>query len=1169
MKIITGFISVVIFWLFSGCAAAFVNRTHISELQYLTAESSGKDPQAIFTRSDWQTVVDSNVFITPEDKVSLWLRFKIAGSQNSSGRQYLKISDSLVKKARLFRHNPGTEAKPQLLESSEAAQPLVMEVDTIVEQDAIYYLNVQPVGRITLSVKLLSIDEHIDAVMNNSIIHGAFYGVLLLAISSCLVAYLLNRAKIFFFYLQFLLALVFFQAAIDGNGLRYFWPDSVWWGERASLFWGGLCGFWLLQFFFNAVKEIRETSINKKVKPFMQLTFVLVSIIQFATNSFVLQIMLALMLIVTVVFVVILAVVFQKMHRRYSLTGAAIFMALYLAGISLQIVGISNGSHVDYFCFLPVIHILFSGYYLFKQADSRYKDLKYSQGDAQDKLEKYRSVFENAVEGLYQCDLNGRILSANRSFAKILGYDSVEDLMDNIIVISSNFYVNRLDHMRYLRLLLKNGYVREFEVEFYRKDGSGCLGENSSRLIRGGDGKPLYVDGSLIDISHRKERLLLEQQREAAIISAQSKSDFLANMSHEIRTPMNAVVGFTNLLDRSSGLSQRQRGFIEKIKLSSQSLLKIINDILDYSKLEAGMMILEKTPFDLIKIIDHTGEMFSAQFSQKGVELILHCNKDVPRYLIGDHFRLSQVLINLINNAYKFTAHGQVEVIVSTESVGDDVVMLRFDVKDSGIGIPDGKIELLFESFTQADESTTRKYGGTGLGLAISKNIVKAFSGDIYVNSVEGKGSVFTFVIPMQIDPDKEHQQQELPPELLSKQALVLDENETLRNHIKTILDEVGVKCREASSAEMALQKLISLGEAEEIDVLIMDYNIGDVCGFEFITELREESETKGIKIVLLANRPYEELTKREKGVGFNAYLRKPVKGTTLLNALIDVFECDSAYLSKNIHQKQEMPDFGDYVGKSILLVEDNVINQDLIKEMFRFTDIDIICAANGKEAVEKITADSFDLVLMDIQMPDMNGYEASKIIRDGGDETPIIALTANNRKEVREECFACGMDDFIGKPIDFEELTQKVKHWLGEEDGKAIESSDKKAVIEAEVADDRVQVLNVSSAMKKFGGNEKLFKKITNDFILKFYDGAESMEKVMESSDDELKLRTIHTIKGLSANVGGELLSEAARNLEAKLKENCQSGYDEELLRYEKEFHKYCQAVSRYEECG
>ncbi|MFW6005020.1 MAG: PAS domain S-box protein, partial [Desulfonatronovibrionaceae bacterium] len=630
------------------------------------------------------------------------------------------------------------------------------------------------------------------------------------------------------------------------------------------------------------------------------------------------------------------------------------------------------------------------------------------------------SMTNASLDALIVIDSRGRVTFWNRSAEKLFGYTENEALGQDIhelVAVNEDKENARKGIKEFAGT--GQGMVVDNVMEFKARRKDGTLVDVERSVAAFALNNEWHAVGSVRDITDRKKaRVAMEQAREAAESANRTKSEFLANMSHEIRTPMNAIIGLSRLA-LGLELSPRLRDYLTKIEGSSRMLLAIINDILDYSKIEAGRLELEHHEFDLDRILEQVSELFSHTCQDKGLQMLFRVSPEVPRKLLGDSLRLKQVLINLVGNAVKFTQEGEVEIGVSQIRQGDDQVHLLFSVHDTGIGMSREVQEKLFQAFSQADTSTTRKYGGTGLGLIISQRLVRLMGGDIQVRSSPGQGSVFSFKAVLGRGEAKELSFDSCV--LGECRALVADSHEPTRSVLKEMLGSWRFMPEEAATVGEALKIIRHAAAAgKKFDIILLDWNLPDSGGLEVCRQVKEMEVRENIDpqpcIVLAPVNKQEELNAKAVDFEVDAFLSKPVTASSLLNVIM---KTRFAGRPKTAGPGQSLTADESLRGLKILLVEDNEINQQVTREILERTGVDVHVAGNGLEAVKAVDEQQYDLVLMDIQMPVMDGFKAAEVIRQTHPALPIVAMTAAAMAEDREKCLAAGMNDHLAKPID------------------------------------------------------------------------------------------------------------------------------------------------------
>ncbi len=752
----------------------------------------------------------------------------------------------------------------------------------------------------------------------------------------------------------------------------------------------------------------------------------------------------------------------------------------------------------------------------------------------------FQFIFENTSEGIIQLDLEGNVLQANPAAAQILGFVSVERLTSTLGPYMQNFaFTNPDAQAEIVDNLQHRGQVVDYDFEFERQvDGkTGCASCSVHSIQASGDRPACYL-ASFTDLADRRENEQLRIEKDSAESANKAKSQFLANMSHEIRTPLNGVTGMLELLSRTE-LDSFQRRYIEIAQNSAQSLLSVINDILDFSKIEAGKLELDSVEFQLQDLLADVVDIFASQTASKNIELVGNIPPSIPAWVVGDPERLRQVLINLMGNAVKFTEQGHVALSVTSLKASNDSAQIDIQIEDSGCGISKENLGKLFKSFTQADASTTRKYGGTGLGLTISRQLIELMGGDVSVESTVGKGSVFSITLTMPVVEKEARADKQLPASIAGTRVMVVDDHPVNLELMYELLIPFGLEVDCAESAEQAMQLLDNAGEDEApYELFLLDFHMPDTDGLELSYLLREHPGGEDFKLIMLTS--IDQLSSNDPGMeNFNTSLVKPVRASRLFDsiavALADklvpegkslpssVVESDSvmskrdsarsasikpktvtktttrktsgstkktavakqtakkatakkattkkavtkkAVAKKAVAKKSATKKSGNkaVVGKqlsaaksktvaapvaevpardgsapNILIVEDNPINQIVATEILMQAGFNVEVANDGAEGVDRIVQGGIDLVLMDCQMPVLDGFEATRKLREhereegvaANDQMPVIALTANALKGDREACLEAGMNDYVTKPLQPETLFKAMQQFV------------------------------------------------------------------------------------------------------------------------------------------
>ena len=1172
------------FYLFSGAVAAQPSESPLISLsgstenvvlskniRYLRDETYelGVEQVASEAMADQFFEIDQDRANFSFSDAAYWLNFTLTtGSSygDETRRWWVKADYPLLDRVDVFIRNPVTGTTRQLklgddrpISNNGLFIPFAaFSLDLAPDERRELFIRVQTSSSKQLGLQVFSAAALAQSLLEYSLFSGAFYGVMFIMALYNLFVFISIRDNAYLFYVLGIVSYIFLQGSLEGLPWLFSISENPVWFDRALPIMMNTT--WICMLFFS--RSFLRTRVKE---PFVDriIVFLIITAFWFAGLSFwadystSIAIATRASFLFSIVMAAIGIVLWRRGNRLARYYTAA--WCVNVAGVLVYIqhafgtwdynVLVAHGLQIGAFCNVLLLALALADKINMQKHETESarrkaltakKEAQLANEKAQENLARFQQLYENASEGIFQCTLDGRFISANPSLAKTFGYSSPDEMVEKIGDIASDCYNTPSDRHTFEQALLEKGRIVDAEHVYRRQDGSTFWGSSSAHVAYDEDGNPAYLEGSLVDITERREKEHAQREREAAQASAQAKSDFLANMSHEIRTPMNAIIGFSDLVLRTD-LNDRQRDYLQKIGQASRSLLGIINDILDFSKIEAGKLDLETTPFNLTDVANDLADMLSQKSNEKSLELSVTYNHDVPTALIGDPLRLGQVLINLTNNAIKFTDEGEVQLRIKRVSESGGRVCLSFAVTDTGIGIAQEKIDTLFDPFTQADGSTTRQYGGTGLGLSISKQMVEMMDGEMGAESQAGRGSTFFFTAWFDMQDGTAQSGIYGSSPLAGKNVLLLDERDAGLDAIVTIIRSAGGAVTVIQPNHRLGETLQTEGGVHDFDLVLIDRNLSAAGTLDAALMIRNTPALAEVPVAPLLQTQEENLLEQCRSLGYCPIV-KPVTPFSLVRQVSTILGVDStASIDQTDVAEDEETLLEIIAGAEVLLVEDTPFNQEIATEFFNQANVNVTIAQNGAEALGQLEKGRFDLVFMDCQMPVMDGFEATKRIREKPAiaNTVVIAMTANAMKGDKERCIAAGMDDYLSKPIVREALYSTMALWLKGEAKSQRVAGGSSEVTEGSVAESlqsEAKVFDVELALKRAGDNEDLLEELMSRFEQENSDVVDRILDALDADDRETAHRLAHTVKGMAASLAGTEVEQTAGTLEDAL---------------------------------
>ncbi|HUX12015.1 MAG TPA: response regulator [Spirochaetia bacterium] len=791
----------------------------------------------------------------------------------------------------------------------------------------------------------------------------------------------------------------------------------------------------------------------------------------------------------------------------------------------------------------------------------------------------FQVIFDYAPVGMVIMDSAGRPLYTNHAIEAMLGCSGEELRESNIFAF---VHPDDAGGFREQFGSLANGKEKRIRSvgRYVQKNGSSAWWSLDITHVVSAEHSP-FMFAFMEDVTEQKaDAERLKRAKDHAERATRTKSAFLANMSHEIRTPIHTITGMTELL-LETHLDNEQQEYAQQVRFSAEVLLGLINDILDISKIEAGKLGLENIDFDLFAMTEDAVDMVSLEAHKKGLEVVLYLDPTLPDIVVGDPVRVRQVIVNLFNNAVKFTATGEVLIRVEPVSAGDGSNAILFEVVDTGIGIPEEKLPHLFQAFSQVDSTTTRRFGGTGLGLSICRNLVKMMNGTIGVKSQAGRGSTFWFVLPFHGRHAEPGVCRDSLEPFRASSVLLIDDNSTFRKQTVLYLQRWFTRVEAVSNGPEALRLLHArVGERRPFDVAVVDLMLPGMDGWQFASEVNADKAINSTRLILMSPTGNAGGEAKMKLLGwFNAYVNKPLKIREFYDALSGALASEIDLTSPDEEQAgagepaggstrsvagtpPALPVSGSRGSARILVAEDHFVNQQLFKTILERMGHHVELASNGREALDVALAQPVDLIFMDVQMPEMNGYEAAEAIRRAGLTVPIVAVTANAQKGERERCLSVGMNDYLTKPFRSKDVLPLLERWLVVVSAATSPARGSVAEPAAQGKKPDEEIFNFAGAVDAFMGKEDIVRRVVREFIVRVDDQLREISSLITAGDFRAASIEAHAIKGGSWNIEAKRLGDAAARLEASTRDSLASESSTHLAGVRTafdEFRAYC----------
>lgn len=1046
----------------AGLAAGQSRLVLTPHIDFLAEPEAGASLQQMLQRDDWQPLPSNTAIHNAGfDTHPYWYRMRLKiGSDIQPGTvRYLEIAYPLLDYVDLyihtgtgsFEHYSSGDQRPfsqRAIQHRNIVFPIRLQPGVTTS----LYLRVATESTHTLPITLWSDGAFIDKSNKELAALGIYYGVMFIMILYNAFLWVSVRERSYLSYIAFIFCGgILMPGAINGLGAEYVWGFMPRWTNLSVLITTGLAistGLLFTQQTLRARKHDPLFYWILNLGIFAGLAEMLVAtVVEYAVG-----------IRIAMILGVAAAVIVASYSVRSMLRGQqeALFFVLgwaaFLTGIVLKVLqghGLLPTNFLTQYSMQigMIMQVTLLSLALANRINTERSAKLAAQGEvlsareeAISSLNRYQQIVENVPEGIFQVDEKGHLVSANPAMVGQFGYDSEAEFLAAAGDFRLELFVDAEDVRKIDLELQGSGQVQGFETRMFRKDGSSFWAALTMHAEHDEDKNLVKIDGMLTDIDERRERERQSRQQQQQEAEAAAKNQFLARLSHEVRTPMNAITGFVDLALRSHS-DHKRVDYLGQIRMASHSLLAIINDILDFSKIENGKMQLEARPFRLQAIFDKLSDMFARAAADKGVELIISAHADIPGMLVGDPLRLEQVLVNMLSNAIKFTEEGEVEVQAELVSQNGMQAELKITVRDTGVGMDEDQQSQLFQVLHNVDESITRKYEGSGLGLSISRQLIEMMGGTIGLFSEPGKGSRFWIHLPLSVTEEQHSSgQYVLPQELCGRRVLIVDDNATARRVYASQLEQMGLL---VEIAENGIEALACV-ETADIALVLMDADMPRPDGVEAARHIRELPQGSVLPMLMMVPYGREERIAQMPDLQVQASLVKPIKPANLFAAVHEALRGWAGDSFASLPDRSSLPDANILDGRNLLLAEDNPLNQDLACELLSSLGMRVQVAQNGWEAVEAVRRCDYDAVLMDVEMPVMDGYQATHQIRNELNKADqvIIGMSANTAARDRALGLEAGMNAYITKPIDLEELVYVLQIHIGR-DAEALPQND------------------------------------------------------------------------------------------------------------------------------